>query len=201
MRHILVLNPKGGSGKSTIATSLAAYYANHEEKVTLVDCDRQASSLEWLERRPKTRPRITGVAGFAEGFRPVPRNSDVVIIDAPAGCHGRDLTGLLRLAQTVLVPVLPSTIDISASVKFINELLEVGKVERREVKLGLLGNRIREATLISQELDDYLGKLKMPYLTKLREAQNYVRAYTRGWASTSCPSIWPGRIGPSGSPW
>ena len=193
MRHILVLNSKGGCGKSTIATSLAAYYAGRDERVTLVDYDRQASSLEWLQRRPANRPPITGVAGFDEGFRPVPRNTDVVVIDAPAGCHGRELTELVRHAETIVVPVLPSTIDIVASGKFIDDLYEVGKVERREVKLAVVGNRVREVTLIAQELDDYLGKLKMPYVTKLREAQNYVRAYTRGLGIHELPEYlaWP----------
>ncbi len=193
MRHILVLNSKGGCGKSTIATSLAAYYATRDERVTLVDYDRQASSLDWLQRRPENRPPITGVAGFNDGFRPVPRNTDVVVIDAPAGCHGRELTELVRHAETIVVPVLPSTIDIVASGKFIDALLEVGKVERREVKLAVVGNRVREVTLIAQELDDYLGKLKMPYVTKLREAQNYVRAYTRGLGIHELPEYlaWP----------
>ena len=193
MRHILVLNSKGGCGKSTIATSLAAYYAVRVERVALVDYDRQASSLEWLQRRPANRPPITGVAGFDEGFRPVPRNTDVVVIDAPAGCHGRELTELVRHAETIVVPVLPSTIDIVASGKFIDDLYEVGKVERREVKLAVVGNRVREVTRIAQELDDYLGKLKMPYVTKLREAQNYVRAYTRGLGIHELPEYlaWP----------
>jgi chromosome partitioning protein len=193
MRHILVLNSKGGCGKSTIATSLAAYYATRDEKVALVDYDRQASSLDWLARRPENRPAITGVAGFEDGFRHVPRSTDVVVIDAPAGCHGRDLKELVRHAETIVVPVLPSTIDITASSKFIDELREVGKVERKEVKLAVVGNRVREVTLIAQELDDYLSGLKMPYVTKLREAQNYVRAYTRGLGIHELPEYlaWP----------
>lgn len=193
MRHILVLNSKGGCGKSTIATSLAAYFALDGDNVALVDYDRQASSLDWLKRRPANRPAITGVAGFEDGFRHVPRSADVAIIDAPAGCHGRQLTELVKHAETVVVPVLPSTIDIQASSKFIEELKDIGKVERREVKIALVGNRVRELTLISQELDDYLGKLRMPYITKLREAQNYVRAYTRGLGIHELPEYlaWP----------
>ncbi len=193
MRHILVLNSKGGCGKSTIATSLAAYFAGRDEKVALVDYDRQASSLDWLERRPPNRPPITGVAGFNDGFRHVPRNADVVVIDAPAGCHGKQLTELVRHAETVVVPVLPSTIDITASSKFIDELKDVGKVERKEVKIALVGNRVRDYTLISQELDEYLSKLRMPYVTRLREAQNYVRAYTRGLGIHELPEYlaWP----------
>jgi chromosome partitioning protein len=93
----------------------------------------------------------------------------------------------------VVVPVLPSTVDIQATDKFIDELLDVGRVERREVKLAVVANRFREYTLISQELDEDLSQLKMPYLTKLREAQNYVRAYTRGLGIFELPEYlaWP----------
>jgi chromosome partitioning protein len=193
MRHIMVLNSKGGSGKSTIATSLASYFATKGQKVALVDYDEQASSLDWLARRPESRPAIVGVAGFRDGLRAVPRSVDVAVIDAPARCHGRELTEMVRHAETIIVPVLPSTIDIQATDKFIDELLDVGKVERKEVKLAVVANRFREYTLISQELDEHLAKLKMPYLTKLREAQNYVRAYTRGLGIFELPEYlaWP----------
>ena len=90
MRHIMVLNSKGGSGKSTIATSLAAYYAGRGESVALVDYDQQASSLDWLARRPENRPQITGVAGFEDGFKHLPRSADLAIIDAPAANSGSD---------------------------------------------------------------------------------------------------------------
>ena len=89
MRHIMVLNSKGGCGKSTIATSLASYYATQDQKVALVDYDEQASALDWLARRPENRPPITGVAGFEDGLKHVPRSADVVIIDAPARSHGQ----------------------------------------------------------------------------------------------------------------
>ena len=134
MRHIMVLNSKGGSGKSTIATSLAAWYAGRGENVALVDYDQQASSLDWLARRPANRPQIAGVAGFEDGFKHLPRSADLAIIDAPAGCYGKQLTELVRHAETVVVPVLPSTIDILATTKFIDALREIGKVERKEVK-------------------------------------------------------------------
>lgn len=193
MRHIMVMNSKGGSGKSTLATSLASYFATKGQSVALVDYDEQGSSLDWLERRPENRPAIVGIAGFRDGMRPVPRSIDVAVIDAPARTHGRELTELVRHAETVIVPVLPSTVDIQATDKFIDELLDVGRVERREVKLAVVANRFREYTLISQELDEYLSQLKMPYLTKLREAQNYVRAYTRGLGIFELPEYlaWP----------
>jgi chromosome partitioning protein len=193
MRHIMVLNSKGGCGKSTLATNLASYYATQEQKVALVDYDPQGSSMEWLSRRPEDRPAISGVAAFQDGLRGLPRNADVAIIDAPARTHGKELTELLRHAETVIVPVLPSTIDIEASGRFLAELLETGKVSRKEIKVGVVANRVREYTLIAEELDEYLEKLKAPYITRLREAQNYIRAYTRGLGVFELPEYlaWP----------
>jgi chromosome partitioning protein len=193
MRHIMVLNSKGGCGKSTLATNLASYYATQEQKVALVDYDPQGSSMEWLSRRPEDRPAISGVAAFQDGLRGLPRNADVAIIDAPARTHGKELTELLRHAETVIVPVLPSTIDIEASGRFLDELLETGKVARKEIRVGVVANRVREYTLIAEELDEYLEKLKLPYITRLREAQNYIRAYTRGLGVFELPEYlaWP----------
>jgi chromosome partitioning protein len=193
MRHIMVLNSKGGCGKSTLATCIASYYANRDQAVTLADYDEQASSLDWLQRRPESRPRIAGIAGFESGLKHLPRTTDIVVIDAPARSHGPELTDLVRHSESIVVPVLPSTIDIQATSRFIDELLNVGKVERREVKIAVVGNRVREQALISQDLDEFLDKLKLPYLTRLREAQNYVRAYTRGLGIFELPEYlaWP----------
>jgi chromosome partitioning protein len=194
MRHIMVLNAKGGCGKSTLATNLASYFAAEEEqKVALVDYDPQASSLDWLARRPASRPEITGVAGFEEGFRHLPRSADVAIIDAPARSHGPELTDLVRHADTILVPVMPSTIDMQAAAKFLKELQNVGKVAKKGAKVAVVANRVRESTLIYEELDAFLEKLRVPYVGALREAQNYVRAYTRGLGVWELPEYlaWP----------
>jgi chromosome partitioning protein len=194
MRHIMVLNAKGGCGKSTLATNLASYFAAEEEqKVALVDYDPQASSLDWLARRPASRTEITGVAGFEEGFRHLPRSADVAIIDAPARSHGPELTDLVRHADTILVPVMPSTIDMQAAAKFLKELQNVGKVAKKGAKVAVVANRVRESTLIYEELDAFLEKLRVPYVGALREAQNYVRAYTRGLGVWELPEYlaWP----------
>ncbi|GIK35568.1 MAG: hypothetical protein AMXMBFR45_06350 [Gammaproteobacteria bacterium] len=193
MRHIMVLNAKGGCGKSTIATNLASYYATQDKRVALADYDPQRSSLDWLARRPADRAPIEGVEAYKHGLRGVPRNSEVVIIDAPARVHGPELTEMVRHSETIIVPVLPSTIDISAAAKFLEDLADVGRVERREVRIAVVGNRVRENTLIAGELDEYLDSLKTPYLTKLREAQNYIRAYTRGLGIFELPEYlaWP----------
>ena len=193
MRHIMALNPKGGCGKSTIATNLASYYASNGKKVALVDYDPQRSSLDWLERRPEDRPEITGIAGFEDGMRHVPRSSDVVIIDAPARSHGKELTNLLHHAETILVPVLPSMIDMQAVTKFITELKATPTIKSRKAKVAVVANRVRENTLIFDELDDFLSEVKVPYVATLREAQNYIRAYMRGLGVLELPDYlaWP----------
>lgn len=193
MRHIIVMNAKGGCGKSTLATNIAACFADEGYAVALADYDPQRSSLDWLERRPADRPEIAGVEGFAEGLKRAPRTVDFVIIDAPARSHGKELTDLVKHAETIVVPVLPSTIDMQASDRFIKELKAVGKVERKDAKIGVVANRVREYTLIFEELDEYLTAARVPYIAALREAQNYVRAYTRGLGIHELPEYlaWP----------
>ena len=193
MRHLMVLNSKGGCGKSTIATNLASYYAAKGKKVALVDYDPQASALDWLARRPDDRAPIAGLEGHKEGMTRLARNSDIVIIDAPARSHGPELTKLMRHADTVIVPVLPSSIDMLAASKFLKELKKVGKVERREVKIAVVANRVRESTLIFEQLDEFLERARIPYVAAFREAQNYVRAYTRGLGIFELPEYlaWP----------
>ncbi len=193
MRHIMVLNAKGGCGKSTLATNIAAYFATQGASVALADYDSQRSSLDWLERRPENRPVIAGVAAFEDGLRHVPRSADIVVSDAPARSHGKELTDLVKHAETIVVPVLPSTIDIQATSTFLKELQAVGKVQSKKVKIGALANRVRDNTLIFDDLDEYLTKARVPYIAALREAQNYVRAYTRGLGIFELPEYlaWP----------
>jgi len=146
-----------------------------------------------IDRRPSDRPKIAAVAGFEEGLKHAPRSADYLIIDAPARSHGTELTELVRHAETIVVPVLPSTIDMQASDRFIKELKSVGKIDRKEAKVGVVANRVRENTLIFEELDQYLSSARVPYITALREAQNYVRAYTRGLGIFELPEYlaWP----------
>jgi chromosome partitioning protein len=193
MRHIMVLNSKGGCGKSTIATNLAVFFAREGMQVCIADYDPQRSSLDWLAQRPVDLPAISGVPAFEEGIRGVPRSTDVLVIDAPARVHGAELNELVRRAETILVPVLPSSIDMKACSHFMKDLLEIGKVSRKQARLAVVGNRVREHTLIFEELDLYLTQLKVPYLGHLREAQNYVRAYARGMGVLELPEYlaWP----------
>ena len=193
MRHIMVLNAKGGCGKSTIATNIASYFANEGASVALADYDPQRSSLDWLDRRPDNRPTIAAVAAFEDGLRHAPRNVDIMVSDAPARSHGKELADLVKHAETIVVPVLPSTIDMQATSTFLKELQGVNKVERKQVKIAAIANRVRDNTLIYGDLDEYLTKARVPYIAALREAQNYVRAYTRGIGIFELPEYlaWP----------
>ena len=193
MRHIMVMNAKGGCGKSTLAINIASYFANDGHAVALADYDPQRSAIDWLERRPANRPKIAGVEAYQDGLRHAPRNADILVIDAPARSHGKELTDLVKHAETIVVPVLPSTIDMQAADRFIKELKAVGKVERKGAKIGVVANRVRENTLIFEELDEHLTSAKVPYIAALREAQNYIRAYTRGLGIFELPEYlaWP----------
>jgi len=189
----MVLNAKGGCGKSTLATNIASYFATQGAVVALADYDPQRSSLDWLARRPENRATIAAVAGFEDGLRHAPRNADFLIIDAPARSHGAELVDLVKHAETIVVPVLPSTIDMQATTTFLEELKGVGKIAKKKAKVAVVANRVRDNTLIFDDLDEYLTKTKVPYVATLREAQNYVRAYTRGIGIFELPEYlaWP----------
>jgi len=177
MRKIMVLNSKGGCGKSTIATNLASYYAYYEEKkVTLVDFDPQGSSLDWLKVRPRKFPEITGINATKEAVR-FSKDTEIVIMDVPARVEGRELANLVKRVETIIIPVLPSPIDIRAAASFIKELLTSGRVSRKETKVAVIANRVRENTLSYHALYAFLKSLKIPFITTLR---NYIHAEDKG---------------------
>ncbi|MEK7190819.1 MAG: ParA family protein [Pseudomonadota bacterium] len=202
MRTIMFLNAKGGCGKSTLATNLASYYAKLGNSVVLADFDPQGSSLEWLAARPQDAPAIHGLLAWREGLRHLPRSADYAILDVPAGARGAELTALVRRAQSIVIPVLPSPTDIRAAAHFIHHLLLVGRVERKETKLAVVANRVRENTALQkaaegmlgslssgyttvntqnyQRLDKFLNRLKIPFITTLRENPYYLVADARG---------------------
>jgi chromosome partitioning protein len=187
MRHVMVMNSKGGCGKSTLATNIACYFASEGYKVALADYDPQRTSLDWLAIRPEDLPQISGIPAYDEGMRGIARDTDVVVIDAPARTHGTEMNELVRRAETIIVPVLPSPIDMKASQHFMAELLELGKVQRAQARLAVVANRVRENTLLFDELDTYLSKLKVPYLGALRQSTNYLRAFQRGMGVFELP--------------
>ncbi|OGT19548.1 MAG: chromosome partitioning protein [Gammaproteobacteria bacterium RBG_16_57_12] len=179
MRSIMVMNSKGGCGKTTLATNLASYFATQGKHVTLADFDRQASSIDWLKARPEHREEITGVAAWETGLRAA-RNTDVIVMDVPAGTRGQELTQMVRRAQTIIIPVMPSAFDMRACAQFIRDLYLVNKINRDEVKLAVVANRVRENTLVYRSLEEFLGLLDIPFLTHLRDTQNYIRAADQG---------------------
>lgn len=189
MRTIMVLNAKGGSGKSTIATNLASYYASSGYAVALVDYDPQHSSLDWLEARVSGRPPIRGIDGSAANTR-IPRAIDYAVIDTPAALHGKDLNAMVRKAESILVPVLPSPFDMRAATRFIQQLFKHSKVVRKEARIALLANRCRTNTNIYHELSEYLKKVrKAPFISVLRESQNYNRASEQGLGIFELPAF------------
>jgi len=179
MRQIMVLNSKGGSGKSTIATNLASYYAAEGFDVVLADLDPQGSSLAWLEARSAGRPPIRGLDASAKGAR-LPRSADLAILDAPAAVHGPDLGHLMRRADTFIVPVLPSPIDMRAAADFISEMRHNKRIQSKQARFGVVANRTRAYTNVFHELDDFLRHLRVSVLTQLRDNMNYIRAAERG---------------------
>lgn len=187
MQRILVLNSKGGCGKSTIATNLAGYYASRGLVTALVDHDPQGSSMKWLSLRHSERPAIHGIAAYqrrrdvTRAFQlRLPPQADKIVMDVPAGISGLQLTDYLRQADAILVPVLPSPIDIYAAAHFIQDLLLVGKLRSSGARLAVVANRVRENTLIFRDLERFLGSLKLPLVATLRDSQNYIRAAEQG---------------------
>jgi chromosome partitioning protein len=186
-RKIVVLNPKGGSGKTTVATNLAAYYASAGFRTVLVDYDPQASSSRWLRKRATHLPAIHGIAAFEKNPRVtrsflmrLPPGTQRVVVDTPAAVAAQDMPELVRDADAVLVPVLPSDIDIHAASKCIADLLLVAKIKRREHRIGVIANRARRNTLALQTLLRFLGTLDIPIVTTLRDSHNYLRAAETG---------------------
>ncbi len=188
LRRVLVVNAKGGCGKTTIATNLASYYASQGMAVTLADHDPQGSSTQWLSLRSDDYPSISGVAAYRKPEAAVtrtwqlrtPANTDRMILDAPAGVHGMTLVELVREADTIIIPVLPSPIDIHAASHFIKDLLLVAKVRARSIRLGVVANRVRSKTRVYQSLQRFLNSLQIPFITYLRDTQNYVQSSESG---------------------
>ncbi len=185
MRRILVLNPKGGCGKSTLTTNIAAYFASEGRKVAIADLDPQQSSFDWLSRRPASAPEIRK-ATIHDGKLDAPRQTDLVIIDSPAGLHGKKLASFVSSSETMIMPLMPSIIDIAAAERFIEELYSLRELIKRKIKVATVANRVREDTLSAEKLDSFLSSMKLPggkklpFIAMLRNSQNYVKAAEMG---------------------
>ena len=180
MSVIVVANPKGGVGKSTLATNLAGYFANQGCEVMLGDIDRQQSSREWLGIRPFELPTIdTWEVGHDNISRP-PKGTTHVVLDTPAGLHGKMLERVLKLSTRVIVPVQPSLFDILATQRFLETLLKEKAVRKEKAFVAVVGMRVDTRTRAAAELERFLSSYDLPVLTCLRDTQLYVQAAANG---------------------
>ncbi|MBS4096689.1 MAG: ParA family protein [Sulfuricella sp.] len=191
MRTILVANPKGGSGKTTLSTNLAGYFANLGKRVMLADLDRQQSSAGWLARRPAVLPTIHGWSGGDSRKAIAELRPHWLIMDSPAGMHGDKLSNALKRAELVVVPVQPSAFDMAATRDFI-ELLRAEKSVRKEKSyVAMIGMRVDARTRAADDLELFLDSAGFPVLTFLRDTQAYVQAAGDG---ISLFDLTPGRV-------
>jgi chromosome partitioning protein len=182
----LVINPKGGSGKTTVATNLASYFAARTP-TALMDYDAQGSSLNWLKQRPMHLPRIHGAnAAPAKPGRlrsmdmRVPEETRQLVIDAPAGASGLLLQEMLSRTNCILIPVAPSSIDIHATANFIRDLLLAGRIRAQNIRLGVVANRVRTSVPVYQPLERFLNSLNLPLLTRIADSEAFVSAAETG---------------------
>lgn len=181
MRAILVANPKGGCGKTTLATNLAGYLAGQNQRVMMWDLDRQKSSLDWLALRPAELPAITRLDAERDEINPkIPASNDWLVLDSPAGMHGKNLTHSLKLAHKVIVPVQPSVFDMAATRDFLDRLMEEKIVRKHKDFIGIIGMRVDPRTRAAATLEQFLKQYDLPILAYLRDTMVYVNAAFNG---------------------
>lgn len=194
LNRIVIVNPKGGCGKTTLATNLASYFAVRGPMPTLMDCDPQHSSMTWIEKRSVSLPPVHGIAAYEQPLHAtrswqlrVPTETENLIVDSPAGLTHDMLRELTRDATSILVPVLPSSIDIHAASRCIADLLLVAKVDRRDRKLAVVANRVRQNTKSYDKLMRFLDSLGIPIIAVMRDSQIFVQAVEEGIGVSEMP--------------
>src|SRR3954469_22439364 len=177
MNTTLVINPKGGSGKTTVTTNLASHFATRNVATAIMDYDPQGSSLNWLRlRAPHAAPIHGANAAPQRGIRlrsvemHVPPRTEQLVIDAPAGASGLLLQEMLSRTDCILIPVAPSSIDIHATANFIRDLLLAGRIRAQNIRLGVVANRVRKSVPVYQPLERFLNSLNLPLLTRLSDS-------------------------------
>jgi chromosome partitioning protein len=187
MRTVLVINSKGGCGKTTVTTNLASYYAATGAKVAIKDYDPQGSSLQWLRSRAGHLPRIHGAnaapqkAHLLRSLQTwVPADTGILLIDAPGGVKGILLQELIGKAEFVVIPVGPSSIDVHATADFLKDLLLLGRVRSRNIQVVVVANRVRNSMPVYEPLERFLKSLSLPFLTRIRDSDTYIRAAEQG---------------------
>jgi len=188
MNTTLVINAKGGVGKTTITTNLASYFASRNTPTTIADFDPQSSSLNWLAHRSNEQFKIhgadlatrMGTTSLQIARRQIPRETQQLIIDAPAGPSRLLLQDLLSRAQAILIPVAPSAIDIHATANFIKELLLIGHVRFRNIRVAVLANRVRSSRPVYEPLEKFVASLGIAFLTRVSDSDVYLESAETG---------------------
>jgi chromosome partitioning protein len=189
MPVIVVANPKGGVGKSTVSSNVAGYWASQGHAVMLGDIDRQQSSRLWLSLRPATLPAVQTWQIDDDHLAKPPKGTTHMVLDTPAGLHGKRLDAAMKIADMVLVPLQASVFDIYATRDFITDLHKRKRSDK--VRLAVVGNRIKDHTKATEHLQEFLATLGIPVLTLLRDTQNYAHLAAHGLTLWDVP---PGRV-------
>ncbi len=181
MRAILVANPKGGCGKTTLATNLAGYLASQNHRVVMWDLDQQKSSLNWLALRSSELPTITRLGlERGEASQSIMEKNDWLVLDSPAGIHGKNLSHALKLAHKILVPIQPSVFDMVTTRDFIDRLMEEKTIQRHKAFIGIVGMRVDPRTRAASTLERFLSQYNLPILAYLRDTMVYVNSAFNG---------------------
>ena len=180
MRTILIANPKGGSGKTTLATNLAGYLAKQKQKVVMWDLDQQKSSLNWLALRSTELPSISRLGPERKASKGGIGENDWLVLDSPAGMQGKNLSHALKLAHKIIVPVQPSVYDMVATRDFLNRLAEEKTIQRDKSFIGIVGMRVDPRTRAASTLEQFLMQYDLPIITYLRDTMVYVNAAFNG---------------------
>lgn len=179
MPVIVVANPKGGVGKSTLSTNIAGLFARQGHKVMLGDIDRQQSSRSWLGLRPENAAPILPWDLDGHTMR-APKGTTHMVLDTPAGLHDERLKEVLRIADRVVVPLQPSMFDILATREFLAELSERRRIREGKATIGVVGMRVDTRTRSAEQLERFVESLELPVLGMLRDTQNYIQLAAHG---------------------
>ena len=180
MQVTVVANPKGGVGKSTLATNLAGFFARRGESVMLGDVDRQQSARDWLALRPAELPPIAGWEIDRNAPARPPKGTTQAVLDTPAGLHGKLLAKTLRVATRVVIPLQPSLFDILATRHFLDALIEERAFRKGQLAVGVVAMRVDPRTRAAAELDRFLAQTEVPVVAHIRSTQLYVQLAARG---------------------